>query len=82
MALVLRCYLQTQTVYFINWSTWYLWRFYEDKSLFDFRDYPKDLQFMILLIKKWLVRWKMKLEERLLMSLLDKSQRFILRHDR
>ena len=62
MALVLRCYLQTQTVYFINWSTWYLWRFYEDKSLFDFRDYPKDSRFYDPVNKK--VIGKMKDEVR------------------
>ena len=62
MALVLRCYLQTQIVYFINWNTWYLWRFYEDKSLFDFRDYPKDSQFYDPVNKK--VIGKMKDEVR------------------
>ena len=62
MALILRCYLQTQTVYFINWNTWYLWRFYEDKSLFGFRDYPKDSQFYDPVNKK--VIGKMKDEVR------------------
>ena len=62
MALVLRCYLQTQTVNFINWNTWYLWRFYEDKSLFDFRDYPKDSRFYDPVNKK--VIGKMKDEVR------------------
>ena len=62
MALVLRCYLQTQIVYFINWNTWYLWRFYEDKRLFDFRDYPKDSQFYDPVNKK--VIGKMKDEVR------------------
>ena len=38
--------------------------FYVDKNLFDFNDYPKDWKIFILLIKKWLVKWKMKSKEK------------------
>ena len=34
--------------------------FYENKNLFDFSDYQEDSHFMILSIKKQLVKWKMK----------------------
>ena len=44
--------------------------FYGDKNLFNFSDYPKDLRFYDPVNKKVLAKWKMKLKEILLMSLL------------
>ena len=44
--------------------------FYGDKNLFNFSDYPKDLRFYDPFNKKVLAKWKMKLKEISLMSLL------------
>ena len=52
--------------------------FNEDQDLFDFSDYPKDSKFLILSKKKLLAKSKMNLTEKLLLSLLDKSQQCIL----
>ena len=51
MAVMLGCYLQTQTVY--ETKTDHVYKdFYEERSLFYFSNYPKDLQFYDLANKK------------------------------
>ena len=40
-------------------------------KMFDFSDYPEDSKIFDLPIKKWLVKWKMKSKEKLLVNLLD-----------
>ena len=47
MVVMLNCYLQTESlVYEIETDDMYD-DFYENKSLFDFRDYPKEAQFFL-----------------------------------
>ena len=61
MEVMLNCYLQTQTVSFMKLRQMMFYEdFYENVSLFDFSDYPKDCRFYGLVNKKW----KMKLGER------------------
>ena len=53
---VLIHYLQTQIVQFMKLKQDVSEDFYKNKNLFDFSDYPKDLNFLILSIKKSLVK--------------------------
>ena len=43
--------------------------FYENKSFFDFCDYPEN--FLILSMKNYFAKWKMKSKENKLVNLLD-----------
>ena len=50
---------------------------FEDKSLFDFSDYPQNSRYLILLIKKLSIKWKMNSKEKYLVNLLDYSPKCI-----
>ena len=53
MEVMLNCYLQTQTVRFMKLRQMMFYEdFYENVSLFDFSDYPKDCRFYGLVNKK------------------------------
>ena len=53
MEVMLNCYLQTQTVSFMKLRQMMFYEdFYENVSLFDFSDYPKDCRFYGLVNKK------------------------------